>query len=304
MQKMISPWSLGASLYMPAIRMDILEIIVDQKFIGLKSLIICLEDAVGDSDLEFAIQNLQTTLSNLQNHLNDHPYKERDLPKIFIRPRNLEMAEWIAQNVCLKHITGFVLPKFDRETLDQWWAILAPTSLMAMPTLENDSVYDAREMHNLAEALREHPFSSRIVVLRIGGNDLMNGLRLRRDKNVTLYESPLGYVIKMLVAVFVSKGFYLTAPVCEHFDDTDLLKKELGLDLLHGLVGKTVIHPKQIAIVNDCYKVSLELYKEAKRILASTAAVFKSNGSMCEPVTHYKWAIEVIERAKIYGLDC
>ncbi|MDU2023758.1 MAG: HpcH/HpaI aldolase/citrate lyase family protein, partial [Leclercia adecarboxylata] len=38
------------------------------------------------------------------------------------------------------------------------------------------------------------------------------------------------------------------------------------------------------------------------RILNSTQAVFKSQGAMCEPATHRRWAASILERARIYGM--
>ncbi|EPQ3998833.1 HpcH/HpaI aldolase/citrate lyase family protein, partial [Pseudomonas aeruginosa] len=31
-------------------------------------------------------------------------------------------------------------------------------------------------------------------------------------------------------------------------------------------------------------------------------AVFKHNDAMCEPATHYKWAVNILERAKWHGV--
>ncbi len=56
--------------------------------------------------------------------------------------------------------------------------------------------------------------------------------------DLTLYDSPMGYVIKMLVSVFGPRDFALTAPVCEHIDDHAVMARELALDMAHGLVGK------------------------------------------------------------------
>ena len=57
--------NLGATLYMPATRTDIVATIIDQKIDGLRSLIICLEDAVSDTDIPQALQNL----ANIINHI-------------------------------------------------------------------------------------------------------------------------------------------------------------------------------------------------------------------------------------------
>lgn len=304
MQRKVSPWSIGASLYTPATRLDLVNVIIHQKYNGLKSLIICLEDAVKESDLEFAMQNLREVLSKIEQSIQKTPHKAKTLPLIFIRPRNLEMAKWITENVVLDHVIGLVVPKFDGQVLEQWWQVIKDTNLMIMPTLESADVYDVVAMTELATMLQNHPCHERIIVLRIGGNDLMNGLRLRRDRTLTLYDGPLGYVIKMLVSVFASRGFYLTAPVCEHFENTDLLMRELKLDLMHGLVGKTIIHPKQINILDEFYQVTSDEYKQAEQIIHATEAVFKQNGSMCEPTTQWQWAREIIERSKYFGVSC
>lgn len=304
MHKKVSPWSIGASLYMPATRLDLINVIIHKKYSQLKSLIICLEDAVKESDLDFAMKNLKEVLSKIEQIVHKDPSKAQTLPLIFIRPRNVEMAEWIVKNVELKQVVGLVAPKFDGQVLEAWWQVIKDTDLMMMPTLESQDVYDVIAMTQLANRIMEHPCRDRILVFRIGGNDLMNGLRLRRDRTLTLYDGPLGYVIKMLVAVFAAKGFYLTSPVCEHFEDADLLMRELKLDLMHGLVGKTIIHPKQINILDQFYQVTTDEYEEATKILEATEAVFKQNGSMCEPTTQAQWANEIIERSKYFGVSC
>ena len=66
--------------------------------------------------------------------------------------------------------------------------------------------------------------------------------------------------------------FYLTAPVCEHFSDNDLLTKEVALDILHGLVGNILFHPSQLKIINQIYQVTEQEYTEAKQILSVSKA--------------------------------
>ncbi|WP_034855660.1 HpcH/HpaI aldolase/citrate lyase family protein [Ignatzschineria larvae DSM 13226] len=314
MKQQLSPWQLGATLYMPATRQDLLEVILTRKYPQLRSLILCLEDSVSDADLDFAINNLHATLISLAKvkqsgvYLGNSGADEKVntnvamiTPLVFIRPRNIAIAEQIIAHMPLSGVSGFVLPKYTLSEVDVWWRLLENTSLYLMPTLEERAIYDVTKMEELAVTLRDHPCYSRIIALRIGGNDLMNGLRLRRDRNYTLYEGPMGYLIKMLVSVFASKGFYLTAPVCEHIE-SDFLIKELELDLLHGLVGKTVIHPTQISVVEEAYRVPRQSYEEAKQILSAQFAVFKVNGSMCEPVTQSQWAADIIERERFFGI--
>lgn len=301
MENRLSPWNLGATLYMPATREDIADAILSSKIPGLRSLVICLEDAVSEADIPVALANLEQLLHKLNEYMVTHG--KQDWPLVFIRPRHPEMGRWLAEHFNLSAIDGFVLPKFTRHSLTEWWDIMGKTHLCLMPTLETEEVFDVVQMRELATHLLNHPCHQRLIALRIGGNDLMNVVSLRRPRNLTLYDSPMGYVIKMLVSVFGPHDFALTAPVCEHIDDHGVMARELALDMAHGLVGKTAIHPCQINLIEQALMVTPGEHSDALRILNSTQAVFKSQGAMCEPATHRRWAAGILERAKVYGLQ-
>ncbi|PHM44981.1 ATP synthase [Xenorhabdus mauleonii] len=300
MRSIPSPHQLGATLYMPATRQDIAEIVLENKIPGLRSLVICLEDAVNEQDIPAAINNLSHTLQRLAETGN---YSSCNKPLIFIRPRNEIMGRYLAANVNLNAIDGLVLPKFTQASLPDWWEVIGSTHLCIMPTLETEDVFDVQKMNQLADTLKAHPCHERVIALRIGGNDLMNVMSLRRSRSFTLYDGPMGYVIKMLVVVFAARDFALTAPVCEHIDDLNLLEKELTLDMAHGLVGKTAIHPKQIGYIQRALMVSARDYADALSILSAQHAVFKSQGAMCEPATHQRWAKNILERAEHSGIE-
>lgn len=300
MTKRLSPYRLGATLYMPATRSDIAGSILNNQIHGLRSIVICLEDAVSEADVPVALQNLKQVLIALKSAKDSGQGAE--WPLVFIRPRHPEMGQYLTETEDLSPVDGLVLPKFRLESLPVWWNIMKDTPLSMMPTLETEDVFDVMQMRKLANALVDHPCHDRIIALRIGGNDLMNVISLRRPRNLTLYDSPMGYVIKMLVAVFGSRDFALTSPVCEHIDDHDVMEKELALDMAHGLVGKTAIHPNQIAKIERALMVTSADHADALRILNSSQAVFKSQGAMCEPATHRRWAARVLEQAQIYGI--
>jgi len=300
MTKRLSPYHLGATLYMPATRTDIASSILDNKIAGLRSIVICLEDAVSDADVPLALYNLQQILHTLAA-AKTAGYGAK-WPLVFIRPRHSEMGRALTACADLTAIDGLVLPKFTLASLPAWWDMVKDTHLCMMPTLETEEVFDVLQMRELATTLLAHPCHDRIIALRIGGNDLMNVIALRRPRNLTLYDSPMGYTIKMLVAVFGSRDFALTSPVCEHIDDHQVMERELALDMAHGLVGKTAIHPNQIAKIERALMVSPADHADALRILNSSQAVFKSQGAMCEPATHRRWALRVLERAQVYGI--
>lgn len=301
MTKRLSPYRLGATLYMPATRTDITDTIVNNKIAGLRSIIICLEDAVSESDVPAALDNLRLILNTLAAE--KHAGNGAEWPLIFIRPRHSQMGATLIENEDLSSIDGWVLPKFTLASLPEWWQIMKDTSLCMMPTLETEDVFDVVQMRELALALLAHPCHARIIALRIGGNDLMNVISLRRPRNLTLYDGPMGYVVKMLVSVFAARDFALTSPVCEHIDDHRVMECELALDIAHGMVGKTAIHPNQIAKIERALMVTPADHADALRILNSSQAVFKSQGAMCEPATHRRWAARVLEQAQIYGIS-
>ncbi|HMU88092.1 MAG TPA: HpcH/HpaI aldolase/citrate lyase family protein [Agitococcus sp.] len=294
----LSPYALGATLYMPATRNDLLAVVCGEKIPQLRSLVICLEDAVAEHDVEFALNNLQRLLLDLSRI-----ERYKDAPLVFVRPRHLNMAKQLVDWPLMSLIDGFVLPKFTLHDVAIWQHLLQDSHLRVMPTLESKEVFDATAMTELAHALQQE-LNNRVLVLRIGGNDLLSCLGLRRSKAYTLYQSPVGYVIGMLSGVMGAAGFSLTAPVCELLQQPELLRQELVLDIEHGLVGKTAIHPTQISIIHQALQVSVEDYQAASLILKQSApAVFQHNGAMCEPATHYRWAKRILERAYWYGMS-
>ena len=69
MKNRLSPWNLGATLYMPATREDIADAVLHGKIPGLRSLVICLEDAVSEADIPVALKNLEHLLHELSNSM-------------------------------------------------------------------------------------------------------------------------------------------------------------------------------------------------------------------------------------------
>ena len=295
---LFSPYALGATLYMPATRDDILDVVFAEKLPELRSLVVCLEDAVALIDIETALLNLRQVLTRIQ----DRGGRPANGPLLFVRPRDAAMARILNDWPLMAHVDGFVVPKLSLKTLSSWEQAVTDPALALMPTLETPEVFNPTAMVELGQALKAN-LDERIIALRIGGNDLMGCLGLRRNPAMTLYGTPMGYVIPMLAGVMGSQGFALTAPVFEQLATPDILQQELTLDIANGLVGKTAIHPSQVNIIQNALRVSLEDMNSARMILNSVApAVFKYNDAMCEPATHYKWATHIMERAKWHGV--
>jgi citrate lyase beta subunit len=288
-----SPWLLGAPLYMPANRRDIMEIANGEKLPMLRSMIFCTEDALSDHDLETSIRHLGLSLQGLRPSL--HRFR-------FIRARNPEVLARLLDLPEIERIDGFVLPKFTTGNFRAYFDILRNTPFRIMPTLETREVFDHGAMHELRQALHQEDIKERIPILRIGGNDLMNILGIRRPRHMTLYETPLGSLISQLVTIFKPYGFSLSAPVFEYLDDPLTLQREIRLDLAHGLIGKTAIHPDQVGTIEKNYAVEREDYEMALSLSDSRApAVFRMHNAMCEVATHKQWSQGILERHGCYG---
>ena len=119
---------------------------------------------------------------------------------------------------------------------------------------------------------------------------------------MTIYRTPLGPVIARLVTTFRPYGFVLTAPVFEHLDLPELLDQEVAEDMAYGMVGKTAIHPSQIALIEQHYRVRANDLEAARAILdEASPAVFRMHDSMCEVATHRAWAQRMVDQSKIFG---
>lgn len=286
--------ALGATLYIPCTRTDALDRL--RTVPGLRSAVLCLEDSVLDREVGEAMRNLAATLRALMAHEpgpND--------PLIFVRPRDVGLLDHILRLPGADRLDGFVLPKVHADNLPQWMALPYADRHRLMPTLETREAFDPYEMRRLRDQLLA--VHDRILALRIGGNDLLQAMGLRRAAGRIAYDGPLGTVIATLVAGFAPWGFALSAPVFEGFGDLALLREEVARDIDHGLLTKSAIHPAQVAVIQSAYAVPAAQAEAARRIVAPDgAAVFAHDGAMCEPATHRLWAERLLARAAAFGI--
>ena len=285
--------SMGASLYVPANHKDLMALANGERIGHARSLIFCTEDSVADHDLSWALFNLSVVLANMSADSR----AER-----FVRVRNVEVMARVLAMPGVDKLTGFVIPKATRHNFESYFRLVRDTDHMLMPTLETAEVFNDDEMREFRKMLEAPGVRSRILALRIGGNDLLALLGLRRPRGMTIYRTPLGPVIARLVTTFRPHGFVLTAPVFEHLDLPELLDQEVAEDIAYGMVGKTAIHPSQIAPIEQHYRVKPRDLEAARAILDVDApAVFKMHDSMCEVATHRAWAQRMVDQSNVFG---
>lgn len=283
---------LGASLYVPAVRADLLELVNGTRHSGARSLIMCTEDSLTPEELPLALKNLRGVLLQLQ----------ACAVKRFIRVRDVRTLDTLLQFDGIESIDGFVLPKCNRQRFAEYFSLLEGTSFHLMPVLETREVFCSSQMAALRDELLAPSVRPRILSLRIGGCDLLNLLGIRRSSRSTIYETALGIYISLLAGTFRPFGFNLTGTVFEGLNHPEVLRREVQQDLQHGLFGKTAVHPDQVRVIENLYAVTAEELEQAQSLMSAHApAVFRMHGVMCEKATHLRWARSIIHRSEIYG---
>lgn len=285
---------LGASLYVPATREDLVALGNGRKYPRLRSLIFCTEDGIRPDEVELALHRLGEALPRL-----------RPTPMLrFIRVRDPRVMERVLALPGIGAVDGFVLPKTTRRNMRAYQSLLGPHDpFLLMPTLETAEAFDAGEMAAFRDLLSDDAVRPRILALRIGGNDLLHLLGVRRSPRRMIYDTALGPVLSMLATTFLPHGFGLTAPVFEGLAHPDVLQAEVVRDVEHGLLGKTAVHPDQVAPIEALYAVERHELEMARAMLApGVSAVFRMHGVMCEEATHRRWAQTICARAGIFGV--
>ncbi|ELE6589659.1 HpcH/HpaI aldolase/citrate lyase family protein [Vibrio alginolyticus] len=277
-----SYFSLGATLYTPCNHPNLKMLM--KEGLGSKSMVFCTEDAISEGELNQSLKNLSVAIDGLDSSNTQF--------KRFIRPRSPEVLENILYFRGIEKIDGFVLPKYDLKTNDDYHRVLKCHSIKfkLMPTLESLDVIDAFKLPEIRRSLQN--IYGDITCLRIGGNDLFNLLGIKRMTGQTIYETPLRSVIENLIIAFRPYGYELSAPVFDMIDDHKTLIRELAMDVNYGLFGKTAIHPQQVKIIEGFFKSYSNTHiVQAESILAdSSPAVYKMNGQMMEVACHSNWA--------------
>lgn len=313
----IAAYSVGALLYCPANLHDsIVTTLLHNAIPAPFSLAFCLEDTINDAHLSEAEESLLHTLEQIQRLHAEHRFY---LPQIFVRIRSpLHLRHMAAKLSGVSSVlSGFILPKFYTDNsldyIETIEALSQTSDFSYMPIFESHAMaVPSTRLEHLAQ-LKEELFrvSPKILNLRVGGNDLSHVFGLRRSVSDTIYDlQPVARILLDVVATFGTE-YVISGPVWEYYagDGWDTgLERELHLDMLNGFVGKTVIHPNQIPIVNRHLQVSSQDYEDACRILSwdtdSAALVAGSAGSarMNEVKTHSNWASKIMALAKIYGI--
>ncbi|MEV8333157.1 HpcH/HpaI aldolase/citrate lyase family protein [Streptomyces niveus] len=296
--------ALGATLYSPATRPRLADDVVKLAGRGVVSMVLCLEDSIDDSEVEWAEENLVQQFTDLDR-------RGAELPLLFVRVREPDQIPDLVRRLgpAAHILSGFVLPKFTEERGVPFLEALISAEhesgrrLFAMPVLESPELLHletrAETLTGIARTVDK--YRERVLALRLGVTDFCSAYGLRRAPDMTAYDVRIvSAVIADVVNVLGRSdgtGFTITGPVWEYFrlhermfkpqlrrspflegraeelrtalieHDLDGLLREIQLDQTNGLVGKTCIHPSHVMPVHALSVVSHEEFSDAQDIL-------------------------------------
>ncbi|TSD45195.1 HpcH/HpaI aldolase/citrate lyase family protein [Rhodococcus sp. KBS0724] len=334
--------ALGATLYVPATRASLAELVEKRAAEGVSSMVLDLEDAVADDEVEAARANAVSALDKIAA-------TDAVGMLLFVRVREVSDIADIARSLTIGRdaLTGFVIPKFGSESGESFLDAVADASaalgkhLYAMPVLESPELVhrDTRdhELRSVQEILTRH--RDRILAVRIGATDMCSTFGIRRDRDLTIYDVRVVVDVIADIVNYLGRadgsGFVITGPVWEYFADhermfrpmlratpfeehdavrfrqhlvsrdLDGLLREIALDRANGIQGKTVIHPSHVAAVNALSAVTHEEYHDALDILGVEVGGVQASGyrnKMNEMKPHRNWARQTALRAHVFGV--
>lgn len=231
--KELLAYAVGAALYMPATRASVPDDILKLKRTGLVTVIIDLEDAIGDGEVNHAEESLIKHLIYLSAYAENELESSDSLPLLFIRVRNPEQLRQLIFRLgsLVTMLTGFVFPKFSVDNGMEYFEAIAEYNatrsysdpvLYGMPILESapiiyreSRVESLLSIRNLLANYREY-----VLNVRIGATDFSSLFGLRRSPDTSIYDlTPIRDCISDIINIFgrVEEGYVISGPVWEYF---------------------------------------------------------------------------------------
>lgn len=311
-------YTVGALLYCPANNETIANSIIQERFGNKYSLALCLEDTIKDDCVQDAECKLITALQYIYEASHSQKFY---IPKIFIRVRNPQQIPVLFERLGSARalITGFIIPKFALDNADAYITAIQDLNsktdkpVYMMPIFESPTIIHLQHRAQILYSLKEKldAIAPYVLNIRVGGNDLCHSFGFRRHKDESIHSiKPIDNIFSDIITVF-GMDYVVSGPVWEYYNgdgwDTGLAN-ELKEDQLCGFLGKTAIHPKQIDVINEAYKVSRSDYEDAKAVLnwsEDSNKLVSGNATkerMNEYKTHYNWARRILFMAEYFGV--
>ncbi|WP_258296101.1 HpcH/HpaI aldolase/citrate lyase family protein [Paenibacillus peoriae] len=322
--KSILAYAIGAALYMPATRSEVAEEIKNGKHEGLTTVILDLEDAIGDQQVGQAEQSLAQQLLQLLSYVRTGMMSEQQLPLLFVRVRSVEQLERLLNGLeeSLSLLTGFVLPKFSSDNGRAYFSLIAEYNrnmhtgagnasdmpvLYGLPILESSKIIYRetrwKELLSIKEILDE--YQEYVLNVRIGATDFSSLYGLRRSPDITIYEiAVIRDCIADIINLFgrVDSNYVISGPVWEYFSHRErVFKPQLRVSPFEDALGKPGRHLRMDFISDAVDGLIREVMMDKENGIIGKTIIHPSHIKPVQAmyaVTHeeYMDALEIVER--------
>ena len=254
--KSILQYCLGATLYMPGTK-EVVDKILNKKLSDLTSMVMCFEDAIMESELLPAENNVISHLEKIAEAIEQGSLSHDDIPLTFIRVRTTEQFRSFAKRLNPRHaniLSGFVFPKFYSYNANEYLHILRElndelnVTLYGMPILEGRSIAMIETRTNELMQLRDilQPYKDLILNIRVGGTDFSSLFGVRRGINYSIYDIlTVRDCISDILNFFgrIEEDYVISGPVWEYFlaHKKDDLKHLIEEDIHRSLLTRSTI---------------------------------------------------------------
>lgn len=252
-------YCLGATMYMPGTK-DFAQAVIEKKYPGLTSMVMCFEDACKEEDVPAAEINCIHVLETLADNVENGNIKYEDIPLIFFRVRSVEQFKHFAsmlQPRHIKYLCGFNFPKFNSLTAAPYMEHLVELNakfgeiIYGMPIIEDSRVaYKETRLLELMAIKNVCDCHKKLVLnIRVGGTDFSSCFGVRRGINYTIYDiMTVSNCLMDILNVFTRNNDYtVSGPVWEYFKASKHMKNMNELPKID--LQQTLL--KRKAVVND-----------------------------------------------------
>lgn len=222
-------YCLGATMYMPGIK-NFAQAIIDQKYKGLTSMVMCFEDACREEDVPAAEQNAIALMDTVNEAIDNKLFDYKKLPLLIFRVRSVEQFHHFSSMLRPEHlrlITGFNFPKFNTHNGEAYCSHLKKLNkkfgeiIYGMPIIEDFRVAykESRisELIGIKEILDR--YEDLVLNVRVGGTDFSSVFGVRRGISYTIYDMmTVRDCLMDILNVFARDNQYtVSGPVWEYF---------------------------------------------------------------------------------------
>ncbi|MGY3385272.1 citrate lyase beta subunit [Paenibacillus polymyxa] len=309
---------------MPATRSEVAEEIKNGKHEGLTTVILDLEDAIGDQQVGQAEESLAQQLLQLLSYVRTGMMSEQQLPLLFVRVRSVEQLERLLNSLgeTLALLTGFVLPKFSSDNGRAYFALIAEYNrtmhtgagdasrtpvLYGLPILESSKIIYRetrwKELLAIKEILDE--VQEYVLNVRIGATDFSSLYGLRRSPDITIYEiAVIRDCIADIINLFgrVDSDYVVSGPVWEYFSHRErIFKPQLRVSPFEDAFGKPGRYLRMDFISDAVDGLIREVMMDKENGIIGKTIIHPSHIKPVQAmyaVTHeeYMDALEIVER--------